>query len=93
MRVKTLIVSASCQERTFLRKVLDKRDDIEIIGEAVSAREAFKLIRAIPYDLLFIDIDLEDISGLDLAKSLINSGFSILIIFLAKDEGLSLIHI
>ncbi|CAD7782896.1 MAG: Transcriptional regulatory protein BtsR [Candidatus Methanoperedenaceae archaeon GB50] len=87
MRVKTLIVSASCQERTFLRKVLDKRDDIEIIGETVSAREAFKLIRAIPYDLLFIDIDLEDISGLELAKSLANSDFPVLIIFLAKDEG------
>ena len=87
MRVKTLIVSVSCEERIFLRKVLDKRDDIEIVGETVSGREAFKLIRAIPYDLLFIDIDLEDISGLELAKSLINSGFSILIIFLAKDEG------
>jgi DNA-binding LytR/AlgR family response regulator len=86
MSFKTLIVSSFCQERADLRKVLNKIDMIEIIGETVSGKEAFKLTQAIPYDLLFVDIDLEDMSGLDLIKSLTNTGFSALVIFLANDE-------
>jgi YesN/AraC family two-component response regulator len=86
MRLKTLIVSPSCQERSWLRQILAKIEAIEIIGETTSGREAFKLAQAISYDLLLIDIDLEDMSGLDVIKSLIKKDSTPLVIFLASDE-------
>lgn len=70
MILKALIIDDEYPSRQELRYILEKYNNIEVIGEAAGATEALKLIQALDYDILFIDINLPGINGLDLAAKL-----------------------
>ncbi len=86
MELKTLIIMANCQERAQLRKLLENAENIVVIGETPSGKEAFRLVRAVPYDLLFVDMTLEDMSGPMFVKLISKMGFAPLIVFLSEKE-------
>ncbi|MDZ4180583.1 MAG: LytTR family DNA-binding domain-containing protein, partial [Coriobacteriia bacterium] len=50
--------------------LLDEAGGVEVVGEASNATEAAQLIRAIPYDVIFLDIDMPGLSGVELAETL-----------------------
>jgi DNA-binding LytR/AlgR family response regulator len=50
--------------------LLDEAGGVEVVGEASNASEAFQLIKAIPYDVVFLDIDMPGLSGVQLAETL-----------------------
>ena len=87
MSLKTLIVSASCEERARIRKYLSDLSTVQIVGETPVAKEAIQLIKAISYDLLLTDVTLADMNGLEFAKSLTRAGYVFLLIFLADNEN------
>lgn len=66
MTLKALIVDDEYPARQELRYMLEKFSDIEIVGEATSATEALVLIKALDYQILFLDINLPGMSGLQL---------------------------
>lgn len=72
MRLRALIVDDEYLARQELRFLLGQFKDIEIVGEAASASEALALIQALEYDVLFLDINLPGISGVDLALKIHN---------------------
>ena len=67
---KVLIVDDEYPARQELRYLLEQFNNIEIVGEAAGASEALKLIQALEYDILFLDINLPGKSGLELASNL-----------------------
>lgn len=70
MTLKALIVDDEYPARQELRYMLEKFDDVEVVGEAAGSTEALKLIQALDYDILFLDIKLPGINGLELAATL-----------------------
>lgn len=70
MVLKALIIDDEYPARQELRYSLAQFNDIEIVGEAASATEALKLIQALEYDILFLDINLPGINGLELTTKL-----------------------
>jgi DNA-binding NarL/FixJ family response regulator len=50
--------------------MLGTADDIEVAGEAATAREALRLAHEQDFDVVLVDINLPDKSGLDLIKGL-----------------------
>ncbi|AEG59046.1 LytR/AlgR family response regulator transcription factor [Desulforamulus ruminis] len=66
MLLKALIVDDEYPARQELRFMLGRFDNIEIVGEATSANEALALIRALDYQVLFLDINLPGMNGLEL---------------------------
>jgi len=68
--LKALVVDDEAPARSELRYLLDEAGGVEVIGEASNASEASHLIRAIPYDVVFLDIDMPGISGIELAETL-----------------------
>ncbi len=70
MALKALLVDDEVPARSELRFLLDEAGGVEIVGEAGSAKEALQLIRAIPYDVVFLDVDMPGISGIQLAETL-----------------------
>lgn len=70
MVLKALIVDDESPAREELRFRLHKYDDIEIIGEATNAREALRLIEALEYDVIFLDVQMPGMNGLELARQL-----------------------
>lgn len=68
--IRALIVDDEQPARTEMRFLLGRVPDVEVVGEAASVREALKLIEAVDYDVLFLDVQMPGLSGLDLAQKL-----------------------
>ncbi len=65
-----IIVDDEPVAREILENHLDRIETINVVASCKSAIEAFKIINAQPVDLIFLDINMPDISGLSFAKSM-----------------------
>ena len=69
--LRCLLVDDEKKSRANLRQLLKEYcPQVEVIAEAQSAAEALKLIALLKPDLLFLDIEMGEVSGFDLLKSL-----------------------
>ena len=68
--LKALVVDDEAPARSELRYLLGEAGEVEVVGEASNALEAFQLIKAIAYDVIFLDIDMPGLSGMQLAEVL-----------------------
>jgi DNA-binding LytR/AlgR family response regulator len=66
--IRALLVDDEAPARSELRYLLATHPEVEVVGEAASATEALKLAAAVPYDAVFIDIEMPGLSGLDAAR-------------------------
>lgn len=85
--LKTLIVEDEAPARMELRYLLEAHSDvIEVVGEAQTAREARQLIDALPYDVVFLDIEMPGTSGLELAQAIRSMQPSIQVVLVTAHE-------
>lgn len=70
MALKALVVDDEAPARSELRFMLEEAGGVEVVGEAGNAMEALQLIRAIPYDVIFLDVDMPGLTGIALAEAL-----------------------
>jgi two-component system LytT family response regulator len=70
MAIQTLIADDELLARQKLRQLLRDEPDIDIAGEASSAREVHELVRATTPKLLFLDVRMPGMDGLDLIAEL-----------------------
>lgn len=68
--MKALIVDDERLARKELAKLLEEHPSIEIVGEAMNADEAEKMIEELNPDLLFLDIQMPGRTGFQLLESL-----------------------
>lgn len=68
--LKALIVDDEYPARMELRFHLSRYPDVEIIGEATNGREALQLLQALDYDVVFLDVQMPGMSGIDLIREL-----------------------
>lgn len=68
--MKALIVDDERLARKELMKLLEEHPSIEIVGEAMNADEAEKMIEELNPDLLFLDIQMPGRTGFQLLESL-----------------------
>jgi two-component system LytT family response regulator len=64
--MRTLIVEDEPHARHYLRELLAGEQEVAIVGEASSGAEGANLIRKVAPDLVFLDIQMPDLSGFDL---------------------------
>jgi two-component system, LytTR family, response regulator len=64
--VRTLIVEDEPHARRYLRQLLADEPAVAIVGEATGGAEGADLVRKLSPDLVFLDIQMPDISGFDL---------------------------
>ncbi len=69
-KLRALIVDDEPLIRSELRSILEKMDTVEVVGESASASEALKLLGALDYDLVFLDIQMPGLTGLEVAEKL-----------------------
>jgi DNA-binding NarL/FixJ family response regulator len=69
-KIKVLLVDDHAVVRNGMRLMLGTADDIEVAGEAETAQEALRASRDRDFDVVLVDINLPDISGLELIKRL-----------------------
>lgn len=68
--MKTLLIDDERLARSELRSMLSGYDSLEIIGEAANGNEALSLIEEHDPELLFLDIQMPEISGFELLSRL-----------------------
>jgi DNA-binding LytR/AlgR family response regulator len=66
--IRALLVDDEAPARSELRYLLSAHPEVEVVGEAASAAEALKLAAAVPYDVVFLDIEMPGLSGLETAR-------------------------
>lgn len=72
MKIKCLIIDDERLAREYLRNYVSKIPQLELLGEFNSPLKAMDLIKNQGVDLLFLDIQMPDITGVDFLKSLKN---------------------
>jgi two-component system LytT family response regulator len=70
IKLKTLIVDDEPLARKLLRAKLNKIAEIDIIGECENGRQAISFTLDMAPDLIFLDIQMPGIDGLEVVKSL-----------------------
>jgi DNA-binding LytR/AlgR family response regulator len=66
--LRALIVDDEAPARSELRYLLGEQAGIEVVGEAASAGEALRLAGAVAYDVVFLDVEMLGLSGIDAAR-------------------------
>ncbi len=60
--------------RRELKRLLKGADDVEVIGEASNGLEALSMIRELRPDMVFLDIEMPGLSGIELVEKLMEKG-------------------
>jgi len=63
--IRVLIVDDQTLIRAGLRGILQLEDDLEVVGEASSGRQAVRLARDLPVDVVLMDIRMPDMDGIE----------------------------
>jgi len=65
-----MIVDDERLARVELRRLIEQLDNVTVVAEANSAEQALQQIKNQPLDLIFLDIKMPQMSGLELAKQI-----------------------
>jgi len=65
--IRALIVDDEAPARSELRYLLAAHPDVQVVGEAASAPEALELARDLRYDVVFLDVEMPGLTGLEAA--------------------------
>jgi YesN/AraC family two-component response regulator len=68
--IKVLVVDDELLARKRIRSLLSEHADIKIVGECVNGREAINAMHNLTPDLVFLDIQMPEINGLQVIGNL-----------------------
>ena len=69
MKYNVLIVDDEFLARKLLVSYVEKMEDLDLVGTAANAFEAYSLVKSNKVDILLLDIHMPDLNGLDFAKT------------------------
>ena len=72
MKIRCVIVDDEPLALDVLASYIDKIDDLELVARVDNAIEAFNLLNRTQVDLLFLDIQMPKLSGIELLKNISN---------------------
>jgi DNA-binding LytR/AlgR family response regulator len=70
MKIKCIVIDDERLAREYIKNYISKIPELELIGDFNSPLKATELIKKGEVDLLFIDIQMPDITGVDFVRSL-----------------------
>ena len=72
--MRLLIVDDEAPARAKLRRMLGAYDDVQIVGEAADGAAALALAGELRPDVMFLDVQMPEVDGFDVAASLPDDG-------------------
>ncbi|SPE43600.1 Uncharacterized transcriptional regulatory protein YvfU [Candidatus Sulfopaludibacter sp. SbA3] len=70
MKIRVIVAEDQAMVRGALAALLGMEDDIEVVGQAQDGRAALDLVLAAPPDVLLTDIEMPELTGLELASEI-----------------------
>ena len=86
VRIKALIVDDEALARKFIRRMLKDDRDVEIVGECASGKEAVATIKNENPDVVFLDVQMPEMDGFGVLKSIANEQSPEIIFTTAYEE-------
>ncbi len=86
MKIRTIIADDERPAREYLKAVLRQFDEIELVGEAESGPQALKVIEDRSADLALLDLQMPEMSGIDVARSLTKDKMPLIAFVTAYDD-------
>lgn len=68
--IRVLVVEDEARQRTRLRRLLADQDDFEVIGERADGRAALEAIRTLKPNLVLLDVQMPEMTGLEVLDAL-----------------------
>jgi two-component system LytT family response regulator len=65
-----LIIDDNKMARTAMKQLVSQVEDLTVVGECSKAMEAYNLMQSQPVDILFLDIEMPEMTGLELTRRL-----------------------
>jgi two-component system, LytTR family, response regulator len=84
--IRALIVDDEEPARELLRAFLAREPEVRIIGEAGDGETAVDMIRSLAPDLVFLDVQMPGLSGLDVAAALSPDQLPLIVFVTAYDQ-------
>ena len=81
--LKAIVVDDEVPARSELKFLLDELGQTEVVAEAASVREAIEKLKGYPCDVMFLDINMPEASGLQLAEALQRLKFPPAVVFVS----------
>jgi two-component system LytT family response regulator len=85
-KLRVVIADDERPAREFLKTILREFEDVEIVGEAENGTEALEIIRRTKPDLALLDLQMPEISGLEIVKQLKKTQMPLVAFVTAYDE-------
>jgi DNA-binding NarL/FixJ family response regulator len=70
MSIRVLLADDQALVRSGFRLILETREDLEVVGEAVDGREAVELARRLKPDVILMDVRMPDVDGVEATRRL-----------------------
>src|SRR5512136_867530 len=86
MKIRLLLVDDHQVVRSGLRMLLSNESDVEIVGEAGTAREALDAVQALKPNVVLMDIGLPDLSGIDATNEIKRTDPAVAVVALTIHE-------
>ena len=84
--IRVLIVDDEAPARGELRYLLAAHPEIEIVGEAATAKEALTLADSVRYDAVFLDVEMPEMTGLEVARLVLDRRERPAVVFVTAHE-------
>lgn len=85
-RLRVLIVDDEAPARSRLRRMLAAESDVEVLAECASGQQAVTAIRQLHPDLVFLDIQMPRLNGLEVCRELASETLPLIIFVTAYDR-------
>ncbi len=73
-QVRVVIADDHPVVRRGIRNILEGEEGIEVVGEAATGEEALRLVQSEEPDVLLLDVEMPDVSGVEVARELQRRG-------------------
>lgn len=85
-KLRVIVADDERPARFFLKNILQTFEDVEIVGEAENGADAVEIIKEMKPDLALLDLQMPDVSGLEVVKLLRKSQLPLVAFVTAYDE-------
>lgn len=69
-KIRSIIADDERPAREYLKSILSEIENVELVGEAENGAEAIELIKRVKPDLALLDLQMPEVSGLDVVRIL-----------------------
>ena len=87
MELKVLIVDDDDGMRLVLKKIIEKNEGFELVGEAKSGEAGLGLVETLSPHIVFLDIEMPGMGGIECAKRIMDIAPKTFIIFATAHEN------